>query len=232
MFSFRESLDPDPATGGRRVEVAFTDAAIDVKEGSAGLEDALGQLASATGATPLRLEQVHGDSVHVLGEPGGSGGAPPVADAVVTTRAGVALMVRAADCVPVLLADASGGVIGAVHAGRQGVALDVVTRAVERMRAMGAADLRAWIGPHVCGGCYEVPAAMREEVATLVPAAAAETTWGTPALDLGAAVAAQLAAAGVPAERAGGCTREDERLHSYRRDGGAAGRLAGLVWMP
>ena len=54
-----------------------------------------------------------------------------------------------------------------------------------------------------------------------------ETSWGTPALDLGAGVAAQLAAAGASATHVGRCTLEDEQLHSYRRDGGDAGRFAG-----
>jgi copper oxidase (laccase) domain-containing protein len=72
---------------------------------------------------------------------------------------------------------------------------------------------------------------MRAEVSALVPAAYAETTWGTPALDIGAGVRAQLAAAGVEVVDVGGCTREDPRLHSHRRDGAAAGRLAALVWM-
>jgi hypothetical protein len=99
------------------------------------------------------------------------------------------------------------------------------------MRSLGAGEIRAWIGPHVCGRCYEVPAEMRAEVAKTVPATYAETSWGTPALDLGAGVEAQLAAAGVPAERVPGCTLEDDRFHSYRRDGAAAGRIAGLVWM-
>jgi len=99
------------------------------------------------------------------------------------------------------------------------------------MREAGAARLVAWVGPHVCGGCYEVPEEMRAEVSALVPAAYAETTWGTPALDIGAGVRAQLAATGVEVVDVGGCTREDPLLHSYRRDGAAAGRLAGLVWM-
>jgi copper oxidase (laccase) domain-containing protein len=64
----------------------------------------------------------------------------------------------------------------------------------------------------------------------VVPATYATTSWGTPSLDLGAGVLAQLAESGVPAVRVGGCTREDESLHSYRRDGTAAGRLAGVVW--
>jgi YfiH family protein len=132
----------------------------------------------------------------------------------------------------VLLADPAAGVVGAAHAGRNGLALGVVPRAVEQLRAMGAERLTAWVGPHVCGGCYEVPAAMRDEVAARVPSSYSETTWGTPSIDVGAGVRAQLAEAGVEdvhvVER---CTREDEGLYSYRRDGDLSGRLAGLVWM-
>jgi copper oxidase (laccase) domain-containing protein len=64
-----------------------------------------------------------------------------------------------------------------------------------------------------------------------VPEAAAETSWGTPAVDVGAGVAAQLRAAGVEVIDAATCTREDERLWSYRRDGAAAGRTGGVVWV-
>ncbi len=231
MFAFREShdLDPDPAIGGVRVEVAFTDASLDLQEDDR-IDGVLGELAAALGVTIARASQVHGDDVATVdGDPSAS---VPVADGLVTTERRIALMVRVADCVPVLLADAATGVVGAAHAGRRGVELDVVARTVERMRSLGAADVQAWIGPHICGGCYEVPAQMRDEVAVLVPETYAETTWGTPSLDLGAGVAAQLAAADVAVTVVGGCTREDPRLHSYRRDGQDSGRIAGLVWLP
>lgn len=230
MFAFRDTctLDPEPAEAAR-VEVAFTDAALDLRERSAGFAASLAAVVEATGVPFARIDQVHGDDVHVVDAPPSDG--VPVADAVVTTQRGAGLMVRVADCVPVLLADPGAGVIGAVHAGRAGVALDVVGRAVERMRDLGADRVRAWIGPHVCGRCYEVPAAMRDEVAAVVPATRSETSWGTPALDLGAGVQAQLTAAEVPAVNVGRCTLEDEQLHSHRRDGVDAGRLAGLVWI-
>ncbi|KRB75954.1 hypothetical protein ASE01_12965 [Nocardioides sp. Root190] len=230
MFSFRDHLDPDPATGGRRVEVAFTDVSIDVAE-RGDLEGALGLLGAELGVAFARTDQVHGCEVVVLDRPGDVR-ALPVGDGMVTTLAGTALMVRVADCVPVLLASAEAGVLGVAHAGRRGVELDVVTRTVEQMRALGAGEILAWIGPHICGGCYEVPEAMRTEIAARVPATHAQTTWGTPSLDLGAGVAAQLAAAGVTATTVGGCTRESATLHSFRRDGADAGRLAGLVWLP
>jgi copper oxidase (laccase) domain-containing protein len=137
-----------------------------------------------------------------------------------------------ADCVPVVLvgAEAGGGpVLGVVHAGRPGVASGVVPAAVARMRDLGAEGINAWIGPSVCGRCYEVPSAMRAEVGALVPATWCETSQGTPGLDLPAGVRQQLEADGVPVAYSGGCTLEDDRLFSYRRNP-RTGRFAGLVW--
>ena len=62
-----------------------------------------------------------------------------------------------------------------------------------------------------------------------MPAAVATTTWGTPALDLGAGVRAQLDDLGVTVVDVSRCTRESDDLYSYRRDGARAGRLAGLI---
>ncbi len=173
------------------------------------------------------LWQVHGADVVVAG----AGPARPEADGIVTDRPGTTLLVRAADCVPVLLADVEATVVGAAHCGRPGLVAGVVPATVAKMRELGATAIQAWVGPHVCGGCYEVPAEMQAEVAAVVPAALATTTWGTPSLDLGAGVLAQLAAAGASAYDVSRCTREAGDLYSYRRDGAAAGRLAGVIRM-
>jgi purine-nucleoside/S-methyl-5'-thioadenosine phosphorylase / adenosine deaminase len=179
----------------------------------------------APGAALADMRQVHGATVVTVD---GSGDRPD-ADGLVTTSPDVVLLVRVADCVPVLLADPDAGVLGVAHAGRPGLAAGVVPATVARMRELGAAEVTAWVGPHVCGGCYEVPEAMREEVGDVVPAAVATTTWGTPSLDLGAGVRAQLADAGVAVVDLARCTRESADLYSYRRDGAGAGRLGGLV---
>ncbi|WP_104107357.1 polyphenol oxidase family protein [Nocardioides sp. 616] len=242
MFVHTES-----AAGAAGVQVAFTDATVDVAEpapgltgtgGPGSLHPALAALGRQCGAEVVRMRQVHGSSVHVVGPPvaeavaeGGPEGVPE-ADALVTRQAGVALMARAADCVPVLLADPEIGVIGAVHAGRKGVVEGVVTAAVEQVRALGGQALHAWVGPHVCGRCYEVPAPMRDAVAAVVPETWSETSWGTPSLDLGAGVLAQLERSGVRSHTSLGlCTLEDPRLWSFRRDGEAAGRMGALIWM-
>ena len=173
------------------------------------------------------LHQVHGAEVDLVEERTST--ARPDADGIVTGRTGVVLMVRAADCVPVLLADADAAVIGAAHCGRPGLAAGVVPATVDRMRALGARSITAWIGPHVCGACYEVPESMQAEVGAAVPASVATTSWGTASLDLGAGVRAQLTGEGVAVHDVSRCTRESADLYSYRRDGTSAGRLAGLI---
>lgn len=244
MFAFTDTRD--------RVDVAFTDRHGGVSGGPyASLNLAVrepGQLdevaenvrrvacaLAGDGSTPpvAQMTQVHGADVHVLEAlpADAADHVGPAVDAMVTALVGVVLMVRVADCVPVLLADTRHGHVGVAHAGRQGLAAGVVPRCVEALRELGGTDLTAWVGPHVCGRCYEVPAEMRAELSAVVPESFAETSWGTPALDIGAGVRAQLAAAGVRVVDASRCTREDQDLYSHRRQGVAAGRLAGVVWV-
>ncbi len=247
MFAFQDTQDS--------VEIAFTDrhgetrggprASLDLAElpGEAGdderdvvrrnVELAVRALTGRAGSAPtppvVRMRQVHGADVRVV--TAADAGAPPTADGLVTAEPGTVLMVRVADCVPLLLADPEARVVAVVHAGRPGLAAGVVPRAVETMRSLGAGRLRAWVGPHVCGACYEVPDELRAEVSAVVPEAYATTSWGTPSLDIGAGVLAQLGAAGIEAVDVARCTIEDEDLFSYRRQGAASGRLAGLVWV-
>lgn len=181
------------------------------------------------------MHQVHGNRIRVLGdetrdegETGGGSGAQDPADGIVTALPGAALVVLVADCTPVLLTDPDTGLIGAVHAGRPGMVAGVVPAAVERMRALGARDLIAVVGPSVCGRCYEVPAAMRDEVAAVAPSSRAITSTGTPAVDVASGVVEQLAGLGVRTTWVPGCTREDPDLYSYRRDH-RTGRFAGVI---
>ncbi|GHD84040.1 peptidoglycan editing factor PgeF [Streptomyces naganishii] len=192
--------------------------------------------AKSLGIDPARvvwMNQVHGADVAVVDGPWGSAGRIPAVDAVVTARRGLALAVLTADCVPVLLADPVAGVAAAAHAGRPGMVKGVVPAAVRAMESLGADPARivARTGPAVCGRCYEVPDAMRAEVAAAEPAAHAETSWGTPAVDVCAGVHAQLERLGVrDRQQSPVCTRESDDHFSYRRDR-TTGRLAGYVWL-
>ena len=86
----------------------------------------------------------------------------------------------------------------------------------------------AVVGPSVCGRCYEVPEEMRGAAAREQPVSAAVSWTGTPAVDVGAGVVAQLHDAGVTVRWLPGCSRERPDLYSYRRDG-LTGRFAGIV---
>jgi YfiH family protein len=177
------------------------------------------------------MNQVHGDHVEVVDAPRGT--SLDATDALVTGVPGLALAVVTADCVPVLLADARAGVAGAAHAGRVGAANGVVLRTLEAMTALGAQpqDVSVLLGPSVSGPNYEVPEEMAAAVEAALPGSRTTSARGTPALDLRAGIARQLAGAGVRAidiDRR--CTVADTDLFSHRRDN-PTGRLASLIWM-
>jgi YfiH family protein len=180
------------------------------------------------------LGQVHGTEVAVVDAVPGPGEPDrPGTDAAVTALPGVALAVLTADCVPVLLADPIAGVVGVAHAGRVGAAAGVVEAALRAMVGLGAGvdRVEALLGPAVCGGCYEVPAAMRDEVDAALPGSACRTRRGTPGLDLRAGLRRRLAALGVAGVGVDPrCTAEDPDLYSYRRDR-RTGRLAAVTWL-
>lgn len=180
------------------------------------------------------MKQVHGVDVAVARDPWPDEQAPSV-DALVTDRPGVVLAVLVADCTPILLADPVAGVLGAVHAGRAGMAAGVVDSAIAAMCELGAepSRMQAFTGPGVCGACYEVPEELRAEVAAKEPASWSTTRQGTPGIDVPAGVSAQLRRAGVkemPARIADSCTMENPQYFSYRRDG-RTGRFAGFIWL-
>lgn len=185
------------------------------------------------GATIAFPEQVHGHGVALVAGPVDTGWSGAGCDAVVTAQREVPVGVLVADCMPVLLADASAGVVAAAHAGRRGLQTGVLQATLDAMVGMGAdpASITAVIGPSICGRCYEVPADMRDEVDAAVPGTACETSRGTPGLDLVAGALGVLGRAGVAASAVGVCTTEDARFYSYRRDG-VTGRFAGIVMIP
>lgn len=229
-----------------RVKMAFTDRHGGVSAGPYGTRNLGGAVGDdpeavaenrAKTAAELGLDQVvfmrqvHGADVAHVTAP--FEGEPPALDGVLTDRPGLGLAVLVADCAPVLLADPVAGVVGGAHSGRPGTEAGVVPALVEAMAARGAEPARmvAMIGPSACGLCYEVPADLRDRVAGRVPETWSVTRAGTPALDLRAGIAAQLARAGVPDVRHDGrCTIETPGLYSYRREH-RTGRFAGYVWL-
>jgi YfiH family protein len=192
------------------------------------------------GREVVQVHQVHGDGVHVVraGEAThATNGVTTKADAIVTDDAGRVACVRVADCAPVLIAGRSrGGVVGvaAVHAGWRGCVAGVAERAVERLRALGASEFAAAVGPCIGADAFEVggevAAAFRErfgEGATLVR----ERAGGKFDVDLGRALREQLRSVGVrEVDVLEHCTAGDAaRFFSHRRERGMTGRMAAFV---
>jgi YfiH family protein len=189
---------------------------------------ALAAVVGIDGGHVVTMAPVHGNDV---GQVDGPNSEPvPEVDALVTTVTGVALLVLAADCVPLILGDGGNGVVAVVHAGWRGVRSDVVGTTLTSMVELGARPdrIRAVVGPAICGRCYAVPRERFDEVVAVAPDAASVAEGGRPGLDLRAAVVSRLRAAGVTSQLHGGCTHETASLFSFRRDG-LTGRHGGVV---
>ncbi|MFW0120834.1 polyphenol oxidase family protein [Rothia sp. CCM 9419] len=160
----------------------------------------------------------------------------PQADAVISAQ-GKPLAIMVADCIPVIFtAECSATyfpLTAVAHAGRRGLLDGVLQQTVESLVRRGAEKITAWIGPSICGECYEVPEKMQEESTQILSAVRSQTRWGTTALDLSAG--AEQALRQLPYEikidtSMACCTFENQHLFSHRR-GEPQGRFAGLVWV-
>jgi YfiH family protein len=174
------------------------------------------------------LQQVHGADVVVVDRPGALAGIE--ADAAVTITAGCALAVRTADCAPLVLVGSRS--VGVVHAGWRGLAAGIVAGAVDALRALDDDVVSAHLGPCIRPGCYEFDGPERAELEGRFGATVlATTTWGTPALDVPAAVRAALVEVGITElEDGAGCTACDRRWYSHRARGEAE-RFATVAWV-
>jgi YfiH family protein len=170
--------------------------------------------------TPHQIHGVTAITVTDVWAPGEG----PKADAVVTSRRGIALGVGSADCGPILFADAEAGVIGAAHSGWRGALAGVGASCVAAMETLGARRERviAVLGPTISQANYEVGPEVREKFIAARPGNAGFFIPSQRAdhflFDLPGAIVASLADAGVMASSVGLCTYADaERFFSYRR---------------
>ena len=168
------------------------------------------------------VEQIHSSVVLVADRAGRVG----AGDALITNRPGIAVSIRTADCLPILLADVQGHAVAIVHAGWRGTAAQICALTLQKMHAefgTRADSVYAGIGPGIGVCCYEVG----EEVARQFGFDRARH------LDLAGINRRQLIAAGVPETHIDvldACTCCDgKRFHSYRRDGDQAGRMISYI---
>jgi polyphenol oxidase len=148
----------------------------------------------------------------------------PRADAIVTRTEGIAIGVTAADCGPILFADAGARVIGAAHAGWKGALTGVVESTIEAMEKLGAdrGGIVAAIGPLIRQHSYEVGG---EFVERFIDADGENRSFFIPSVrdghamfDLAGFIRMRLENAGVlMIDDIGVDTYSDERFYSYRR---------------
>jgi YfiH family protein len=187
-------------------------------------------------AAPVWLSQVHGTDVATIDADNIAtlSLAPPTADAAVTRTPGIVLGVRTADCLPVLLADCSGKVIGVAHAGWRGLGAGVLEATVRAMQTP-VRDILAWLGPAIGPQKFEVGRDVFDAFCANDPAAVrcfAPLRDGKWRANLYALAQLRLQRVGVAAVSGGGyCTLTDtERFFSYRGNKDT-GRMATLVWL-
>jgi hypothetical protein len=174
-------------------------------------------------------KQVHQDTIAIVdsAEPGEE----VEADAVIVTTRGIAVGVRTADCLPLIVADPSGAVVCVIHAGRRSTELGITAKAIALMAGRFNCDqssLKVAIGPGIRRCCYEVD----EETAERFDSCCGGGDGRY--LDLASANMRQLATAGVRAENIEDCgicaSCENRSFFSYRKDGKVTGRfLTGVM---
>ncbi len=174
------------------------------------------------------LNQVHASDVVEVGEATLECG--PTADAAFTVQQDLALAIMTADCVAVLIADRSGSLVAAAHCGWRSAVGGVLTHLVEAL-PINASELVAWLGPGICGRCYEVGEDVRQEARDADRHFRAAERPGKWYFDLPGYVRAELNGLGVGHVSGGDrCTLHDAAFFSHRRDG-ATGRMVSLVWL-
>jgi YfiH family protein len=208
------------------------------------------RMGEAIGAESIaQLTQVHGSAVIVIRRDGVAHERRPEADALVSDAPRVAVAVRAADCVPMLVGDRRTGVVAAVHAGWRGTAARVAVAAVDALgREFGGrpADLIVAIGPSIGSCCYEVGSELVDAFAAAghdrylidrwflsPPPPRGSRERPRMRLDVALANRDQLILAGVPGDQihtAGLCTAMHlDVLTSFRAERDKAGRIGGVI---
>ncbi len=176
----------------------------------------------------IAMAPVHGNDVGIVDSATVS--PVPDVDAMVSSTAGRALLVVGADCAPIVLGDALAGVIGVAHSGWRGIESNVTASVVAAMCDVGAQvdRITAVVGPSACGQCYSVDQARFDATVSAAADAGTLREDGSLGLDIRRGVMQQLRDRGVRTTTWGGCTMEDPKLFSYRRDG-ITGRHGAMI---
>lgn len=171
--------------------------------------------------------QIHSSNIEVIDKPG----LYEDTDGLITIKPGLSLGIQVADCAAILIADEPNQVIGAFHAGWRGAVSNILPKGVEKMKSVGGLvkNFKSYISPCISEQMFEVG----EEVAEQFPDFFVDrSTYSKPHVDLKGYLTHQLIEAGMKMEQieiSPGCTMQDNRFFSYRREREKSGRMLGLI---
>ena len=240
-------MNPVPLDCGFTSEVIPICHFFGTRQAPVGLQSSihLGEVATGPSSFPFiaSLKQIHSTRVAVFDGPvKAEVMAQGEGDALVTNQTQLLLVVRTADCVPVLLVDHQIGIIGAIHAGWRGAVGGIVPKTIQTCVehfGANAAHMHMAIGPSIGPCCYEIDAQVIEPLQTRYPdwlGVIQETTEGKGMLDLKKLIWHQILASGIPehqVEQIGECTRcRDDLFFSYRREGKVNGTMMSGIILP
>lgn len=176
-------------------------------------------------------DQTHSNLVHLCSEADCGAGLSdkpqiPVVDGFITNIPNQFLLIRTADCTPIILMDAKRMVVSALHSGREGTRKNIAGKAIQAMQAhygCDPKDICGYIGAGICHRHYEVSEAIFNEYNNSLLAMGLD-----PALelhrhiDIRKGIFQQLLQAGIPFKNIDNihdCTFESPEYHSFRREG-------------
>jgi YfiH family protein len=180
---------------------------------------------------PVWLEQVHGTIVAIAD----AASCVPQADACIARHRGAVCVVMTADCLPILLCDEAGTVVGAAHAGWKGLVAGVIEATVTAMD-VEPHNLMAWLGPAIGQEAFEVGAEVRAAFiahqARASEAFIAHGEQGKYLADIYLLARQRLSSLGITRIHGGNyCTcHQKDKFFSYRRDG-VTGRMGTFIWL-
>ena len=180
---------------------------------------------------PVWLEQVHGTVVANAD----AAACRVQADACIARQRGAVCVIMTADCLPVLLCDEAGTVVGAAHAGWKGLAAGVIEATVKEM-GVEPHKLMAWLGPAIGPHAFEVGEEVRANFmahdAKADQAFTAHGAEGKYHTDIYLLARQRLNALGITRVYGGTlCTfHQKDKFFSYRRDG-VTGRMGTFIWL-
>ena len=113
-----------------------------------------------TNKTPIiKMNQIHSNNIHIITtKPTKNLTTIPNVDGLITHLPNLALCVKFADCMPIIISHPSTNYLCILHAGRKGTLALILQKALQQLKKLTASkiDFHIWFGPHISEPCFEI----------------------------------------------------------------------------